>query len=177
MVPKTLAFNFIDGKGLIPALIVSIGTTEAYQFMKSRDFGKISMPPSVPSSLSNVFASLIPGLVIIAGYTIIFAIFNSFGISMPAIIFQILSPALKAADSLFFVILITVLTHFLWFFVIHDAALAGIVGPIRDGNLSINASAKIAGESFTNYICNSVLDILCCNRRLWSYFSIRYNTT
>ena len=144
---KSLEFSYIDGKGLIPALFVSIFTTELYRFMKEKNFGKISMPPSVPPSLSDVFASLIPGMCIILSYIVIFAIFNGIGTTLPRFIFETLTPAFKAADSLIFVILITVLTHVLWFFGIHDAALSGIVGPIRDGNLSMNATAKVAGES------------------------------
>ncbi len=144
---KTLSFAYIDGKGIIPALIIAILTTELYQFMKKKNFGKITMPPGVPPSLSDVFASLFPGMILITVYIFIFIFFRSFDTSFASFIFTKLAPALKAADSLGFVILITLLTHFLWFFGIHDASLSGIVGPIRDGNLSINATAKIAGEA------------------------------
>ncbi|GLC89074.1 PTS sugar transporter subunit IIC [Lysinibacillus piscis] len=143
---KSLSFSFIDGKGILPALIIAILTTELYQLMKKKNFGKISMPPGVPPSLSDVFASLFPGMILITVYILIFALFRSFDSSFASFIFTQMAPAFKAADSLVFVIFITILIHFLWFFGIHDASLSGVVGPIRDGNLSINASAKIAGE-------------------------------
>ncbi|WP_368996954.1 PTS sugar transporter subunit IIC [Caldifermentibacillus hisashii] len=159
---KTLEFSYIDGKGLIPAMFIAIGTTELYRIMKQKDFGKIKMPPSVPASLSDVFASLIPGMIIIACYLIVFVIFNSFETTMAKAIFELLAPTLKATDSLGFVVIITLLTHFLWFFGIHDAALAGIMGPIRDGNLSINASAMMAGEHLPHVFTTS----------FWTYFTV-----
>ena len=143
---KSLSFSYIDGKGLIPAIFISIWTVELYHLMKEKNFGKISMPASVPPSLSDVFASLVPGLCILASYIAIFQIFNAFDTSLPEFIYVKMAPALKATDSIVFVILITTLTHVLWFFGIHDAALAGIMGPIRDGNLSMNATAQMAGE-------------------------------
>lgn len=143
---KSLSFNYIDGKGLIPALFISIWTVELYHLMKEKNFGKITMPASVPPSLSDVFASLVPGLVILLSYIAVFGVFNAFNTSLPEFIFVKMAPAFKATDSMVFVILITALTHILWFFGIHDAALAGIMGPIRDGNLSMNATAQMAGE-------------------------------
>lgn len=143
---KSLEFSYIDGKGLIPAIFIAIWTVELYHLMKEKNFGKITMPPSVPASLSDVFASLIPGMCLLLSYILIFAVFNSFGTTLPEFLFEKLAPALKATDSIVFVVLITFFTHFLWFFGIHDAALAGIMGPIRDGNLSMNASAQVAGQ-------------------------------
>lgn len=144
---QTLSFLYLDGKGLIPAIAISIFTTEIYRLMKKKNFGKISMPPSVPSSLSDGFAVLIPGMVILFGYMVIFQIFNLMKTSLPQFLFKVLTPTLNAADSLVSVVVISLLTHVFWFFGIHDAALSGIVGPIRDGNLSINASAAVAGRA------------------------------
>lgn len=147
---KSIDISYIDGKGLIPAIIISIFTVEFYRFLKVRDFGRIKMPESIPASLSDVFAAFVPGSIIIIIYITIFIIFNKMGTTLPKFLFDLLTPTFKAADSIFFVIIITLVTHFLWFFGIHDAALAGVMGPIRDGNLSINATAKVAGEQLPN---------------------------
>ena len=40
--------SYIGGKGLVPAMIVSIFTVEAYRFLTNKNFGRIKMPPSVP---------------------------------------------------------------------------------------------------------------------------------
>ncbi|MDV2687197.1 PTS transporter subunit EIIC, partial [Alkalihalophilus lindianensis] len=84
---KTLSFAYIDGKGIIPALIIAILTTELYQFMKKKNFGKITMPPGVPPSLSDVFASLFPGMILITVYIFIFIFFRSFDTSFASFIF------------------------------------------------------------------------------------------
>lgn len=143
---KSIEIAYIDGKGLIPAILISILTVEFYRFMKVRDFGRIKMPESVPASLSDVFAAFVPGFIIIIIYIIIYTIFSKLDTTLPKFLFSLLAPTFKAVDSIFFTVAITLITHLLWFFGIHDAALAGIMGPIRDGNLSINAAAQVAGE-------------------------------
>ena len=77
-------------------------------------------------------------------------------------IYQIVSPAFEASDSLGFTIIVTLLLHVFWFFGIHDAAFGGILGPIRDGNLSVNAAAKLAGEQLPYTFTTS----------FWVYFVI-----
>lgn len=143
---NTLNFTYIDGKGIIPAMLIAIVTGELYRLMIQKNFGRIKLPDSVPTSLSAVFASMVPGMVLILLYTIIYALFKTTGQSMPEWFFSAISPAFKLADSLPSVILISLIVHFFWFFGIHDAALAGILGPLRDGNLSVNASAHLAGQ-------------------------------
>ena len=143
---KSLNFIYIDGKGILPALIIGMGTAELYRIMIQKNFGRIKLPDSVPSSLTEVFASMVPGMVLILIYSLVYTLFASMGTSLPAAIFSMMSPAFKLADSLPSVIFISLLVHFFWFFGLHDAALAGILGPLRDGNLSINASAQLAGE-------------------------------
>ncbi len=143
---KSIDISYIDGKGLIPAILLAIINVELYNFMRSREWGKIKLPDSVPQSLSEVFASLVPAFLLIVLYSLIFTVFNKLGTFLPKYLYGILSPTFKAADSLPFAIFITFLVQFFWFFGIHDAALAGILGPIRDGNLSVNAAAQMAGK-------------------------------
>lgn len=65
-------------------------------------------------------------------------------------------------DNLGFTVIITLLVYVFWFFGIHDAALSGMLGPIRDGNLSINAVAHAAGEALPAIFTTP----------LWVYFVI-----
>ena len=109
--------------------------------------GRIKLPDSVPASLNETFASLCPGVCIIATDIILFAIFNAFNTTMPGFIYNVMAPTLNAADSLPFAIIATLLVHFFWFFGIHDAAFSGILGPVRDGGLSLNAAAHAAGQT------------------------------
>lgn len=144
---KTAEISYLDGKGLLVAIFISIVTVETYHLMREHNVGRISLPDSVPPSLSEAFASLVPALIILFGDIIVFAIFNAMGTILPAFLYTSLAPALDATDSLFFAIIATILVHFFWFFGIHDAALSGVLSPIRDGGLSLNAAAQAAGEA------------------------------
>lgn len=159
---KIVEISYIDGKGLIPAIIIGIFTVEAYHFMRVRNVGRIKLPDSVPASLSETFSSLVPGAILIGIFILVFASFYAFGTTFPGAIYKIISPTFQAADSLAFTVVITLLLHFFWFFGIHDAAFAGLLGPIRDGNLSINAAAKLAGEAIPHVFTTS----------FWVYFVI-----
>ena len=147
---KVVEMSYMDGKGLIPAMVISILTADLYCYMRKREFGKISLPDTVPASLSAVFASIVPGAVLMILYIAIFAVMNKMGTTLPKLIYGILSPSLSAVDNLGFTIIITLLVHVFWFFGIHDAALSGVLAPIRDGNLSLNAAAQAAGEALPN---------------------------
>ena len=152
--PKKLGFtgniadiSYWDGRGIIIAILIAILTTESYHAMRKHNFGRIKMPKGVPSALSESFASFVPALVILAVDAIIFVICQANHTTAVKAIYNFLSPSFKVADSLPATIFLTILVQLFWFFGIHDAALAGILGPIRDGNLSINASAKLAGKA------------------------------
>lgn len=138
--------SYIGGKGLVPAMIVSIFTVEAYRFLTNKNFGRIKMPPSVPPVLSDTFANMVPCLVIIGVFSVGFTIFHNMGTTMAGFMYQVIAPSFAASDNLIFVVLVTLVTHFLFFFGIHDTAIAGFVGPIREGNLAVNAAAHLAGE-------------------------------
>ncbi len=159
---KIVEIKYLDGKGLIPAILIGIFTAEAYAYMRKNNWGRINLPDSVPASLNETFASLVPGTLIIGVFAVIFGICNAMGTTLPAMIYTVISPTFKAADSLGFTVIMTLLLHVFWFFGIHDAAFAGILGPIRDGNLSVNAAAKLAGEALPYTFTTS----------FWVYFVI-----
>lgn len=147
---KIVEISYLDGKGLIPAIFIAIFTVEFYHLLRKKNVGRIKMPDSVPASLSETFASLVPGIIILGIFVCIFAVFNALGTTMSGFIYTTLAPAFTAADTLPFAIIATLLVHVFWFFGIHDAALSGILSPIRDGGLSLNAAAHVAGQSLPN---------------------------
>lgn len=126
---KMAELSYMDGKGLIPAMFISILTADLYCYMRKRDFGKISLPDTVPASLSDVFASIVPGAVLMVIYIALYAIMNKAGTTLPKLIYNAISPSLTAADSVGFTIIITLMVHIFWFFGIHDAALSGVLAP------------------------------------------------
>lgn len=159
---KQVEISFMDGRGILMALFVSIVTVESYVWMRKRNIGRITMPDSVPASLSETFAALVPGIILMTFYSAIFILFHMFDTTAVQFLYNTMAPSFKAADSLPFTILIVFLVHVFWFFGIHDAALAGILGPIRDGNLSINAAEKMAGQDLSRIFTTP----------FWTYFVI-----
>lgn len=147
---KTAEISFMDGKGLVAAMIISILTADLYCYMRKRELGKINLPDTVPASLSDIFASIVPGAILMGLYILIFAVMNKLGTTLPKLIYHAISPSLTAVDNLGFTIIITMLVQIFWFFGIHDAALSGVLSPIRDGNLSLNAAAHAAGQALPN---------------------------
>ncbi|WP_367566879.1 PTS sugar transporter subunit IIC [Lacrimispora sp.] len=144
---KTAEISFMDGKGLVPAMLIAIVTADLYCYMVKRELGKIKLPDTVPASLSDVFASIVPGAILMGIYILVFAVMNKMGTTLPKLIYHAISPSLTAVDNVGFTIIITLMVHIFWFFGIHDAALAGVLAPIRDGNLSLNAAAHAAGQA------------------------------
>lgn len=159
---KEVEISFLDGRGILLAIFVAIVTVEGYHWMRKRNIGRISMPDSVPASLSETFATLVPGIILLSFYSILFIIFHAFDTTAVKFLYELMAPSFQAADSLPFAILIIFLIHLFWFFGIHDAALAGILGPIRDGNLSINAAEKMAGGDLSRVFTTP----------FWTYFVI-----
>ena len=159
---KQVEISFMDGRGILLAIFVAIFTVESYTWMRKHNVGRISMPDSVPASLSETFATLIPGMIIMFVYSLLFILFHLFDTTAVKFLYDIIAPSFKVVDSLPFAILIVFLIHLFWFFGIHDAAFAGILGPIRDGNLSINAAEKMAGQDLSRIFTTPY----------WTYFVI-----
>ena len=159
---KQVEISFMDGRGILLAIFVAIFTVESYTWMRKHNVGRISMPDSVPASLSETFATLIPGMIIMFVYSLLFILFHLFDTTAVKFLYSIIAPSFKVVDSLPFAILIVFLIHLFWFFGIHDAAFAGILGPIRDGNLSINAAEKMAGQDLSRIFTTPY----------WTYFVI-----
>lgn len=60
-------------------MLISIVTADVYCYMRKRDIGKISLPDTVPPSLSDVFASIAPSILLILIYIVVFALMNGMG--------------------------------------------------------------------------------------------------
>lgn len=137
--------NFLDGKGLLVGIFVSIVTVEIYRFLKSKNFGKIKMPDSVPASLSETFASLSIAVLIMLLYLIMFIIFHNMDTTFAMWLSSVIAPQIKATDSLWFILLMTFIINAAWFFGIHNATFWGLMGPIMMMNISANAGQLSAG--------------------------------
>ena len=157
---KMVEISYIDGKGLLIGIFVAIATVELYRFLKAKHFGEIHMPESVPASLSNTFASLSTSIVIMTFFSAIFIIFNKNHTTLAQWFTKIITPGLKATDSIWFVLIMTIIISIGWFFGIHNATFWGLMGPIMFINLSANAAANATGHVPPTFLTEAT----------WAYF-------
>ncbi|KAK9670950.1 Phosphotransferase system, EIIC, partial [Popillia japonica] len=150
--PQELAYGnvlaqmtYFDGKGLLLAFLVSIASLEAYRIMGAKNIGRIKMPDNVPPALADSFSALVPALIILAVWGTVFVACWKNGTTFAEWLSMIIAPAIKATDTLGFVIFVSILLNFAWFFGIHNGVFEGFLGPIEYGNLSLNAAAVASG--------------------------------
>ncbi|AEE91775.1 PTS system, lactose/cellobiose family IIC subunit [Tepidanaerobacter acetatoxydans Re1] len=143
-----ISTDYLGAKGIFTAIIIALLTVEISRFLINKNI-KIKMPSNVPPMVSAPFESLIPVVTnIILFLTINQAIINTTGMNIPQAIMTLLSPAIKAIDSLGAIILTSVLTNFLWFFGIHGGAVVqSVIQPFTALNFAENAQALAVGES------------------------------
>lgn len=139
--------EFLDAKGLFTAMIVGLVTVEITRILVGRGMA-IKMPDGVPPAVAAPFASLVPMLVNVAlFYGLNLFLYSTRGTGLTETIMNILTPAINAADSLWFMIIIVIICHLLWFVGVHGAILVGtITSPFFASNILANAAAKVAGE-------------------------------
>lgn len=113
----------------------------------------IKMPAGVPEGVSSAFTALIPGMVLVSGATLIYAIFKlGFGITPVEWIYQVLQLPLQGlTDSFGGVIAMGFVIPFFWFFGIHGSTLIGdgIMGPLLLANSAANQAILDAGLELT----------------------------
>ncbi|SDW04673.1 PTS sugar transporter subunit IIC [Tepidimicrobium xylanilyticum] len=143
MIPTT----YLDAKGLFTAMIVGLITVEITKGLLKKGI-TIKMPEGVPPAVAASFSGLIPMIInVILFYAINLILIGTVGKNIPETIMSVLTPALKGADTIWFVLIMTMLRHLLWSIGVHGAALNPIVTPVFMSNILANAAAKAAGES------------------------------
>lgn len=116
-----LPMTNLGSAGMFIGIIVSFFAVEVYRLTQKSGF-KISMPPQVPASVARSFESLTPTAIVL----IVVATITMFiGVDVHGIISTIISPLIKATDSLPSVLLIIFLTQFFWSFGIHGWSIIG----------------------------------------------------
>ncbi|MDD4568887.1 MAG: PTS transporter subunit EIIC [Tepidanaerobacteraceae bacterium] len=142
---------FFDGTGLFAAMIVSLLTTELYRVLIQKKVGVIHMPEGVPPALANSFEALVP-VTIMSVLTMLlgYAITSLTGTTFPQIVLSVITPLIKFVDNVFGVSIIAIIQQVLWWFGIHDTAIGTVISPIRDANIAMNASAYAAGTKIAD---------------------------
>lgn len=139
------------GKGMVGAIICGLLVGVAYSWFIKKNI-TIKMPAGVPQGVVNSFASLIPGIVIIAAFDAVYAITTmAFGQTPIELIYTIVQTPLQGlSDSVPGVLATTFLIPFLWFFGVHGSSIVGgILTGLWTANYMDNQALFEAGKELT----------------------------
>ncbi|CAM3125697.1 PTS sugar transporter subunit IIC [Leuconostoc rapi] len=140
-IPQTgIAYTYLGASGLFGAILVALISTSIFNWFVKRNI-QIKMPDGVPPAVSNSFAALIPGAVILIFWGLVYAGFKltSFG-NVHQVLQVLLGKPLGAfGGSLTGAIVVAILTSLLWFIGIHGGNITGaIMSPIWLGLMAEN---------------------------------------
>lgn len=112
-----LPLGQLGGPGLFLAILLGLLSAEVYRIWEKWNI--IRLPEGVPPSVSRAFSSVIPMALLV---TVVWVIRHLLGIDLQAGILRGLAPIEKLGDSLFAVILITLIIHLIWLAGIHGVS-------------------------------------------------------
>lgn len=141
--------QYFAGTGLFTAIIVTIAVFELYRFLYSRRVGRIELSGSgVPPALTESLASLVPILIILVVFSTISSVTQWLtGAPFPELVTIVLAPLVSSVDTVWAVLLLSVLVMVLWWFGIHDTVITGPLSPFLLSNLTANTTAFAAGTA------------------------------
>ncbi|WP_368901728.1 PTS sugar transporter subunit IIC [Oceanobacillus oncorhynchi] len=143
-----LPFEWLGAQGLFVAMIVGVLSTYLYMQIVNRNL-VIKMPESVPPTVQKTFASILPGIFIVAVFTIISVLFEStnFG-SIHQFIYNTLQiPMQHIGGSFGGLIVFVTVSNILWLFGIHGSMVTNVVAkPLLLSMDIANLAAFQAGE-------------------------------
>jgi PTS system cellobiose-specific IIC component len=139
--------TYMGASGLFAAILVSLVSARLFAWFMARDI-RIKMPAGVPPAVAASFAALIPGIVIVALWTLVYVGLGATSMgSLHGILSELLGKPLSAfGGSLAGAIFVTILTSLFWFIGIHGGNVTGaIMSPIWLGLMAENA--KVYAEN------------------------------
>ncbi|MGR5144613.1 PTS sugar transporter subunit IIC [Photobacterium sp. DNB23_23_1] len=146
-----LEMQFMAGEGIFTAMLVGIFVPEMMWFLKRKNIG-FKLPPQVPEKIRQSFDLLIPVvLVIVTIYPLNLIVLDNTGMIIPAAIMAMFEPFVSASDSLYAVLLVSLMAQVLWWAGVHGSAITnGIIAPFVLSNLTVNQTAFANGVPGTD---------------------------
>jgi cellobiose PTS system EIIC component len=137
-----LPMKYTGAEGIFIAILLAFLTVGILSFFHKKKW-IIRLPATVPPSIAQPFASLIPGLVLIL---IVWALFHLLSFDLFALLTGVMNPILvKAGDSLPWVLLMVLLDSVLWMTGIHAVVLLAAAKTVWMTLLTNNTAAYAAG--------------------------------
>lgn len=151
----TVLSNVLDkgdlaAKGMIMAMFIAVGVSWLYCLFIKKGI-KIKMPESVPEGVANSFAAIIPGLVVITFFTIVYAVLSAFHTTLIQEVYRVIQMPLQGlSDTLPGTLLIAAIAPFLWCFGIHGGTVStAVTSGILQSNMLENQLILDSGLKLT----------------------------
>ncbi|MEG0295661.1 MAG: PTS sugar transporter subunit IIC [Clostridium sp.] len=148
--------------GLFVAIIASILAVELLRVLQRSKALKISMPDSVPPTVSKSFNLLIPATIALTIFALVsFLCVKFIGMNVYEIINTLIQTPIKAVfQGLPGIIIVVVLQSLLWSFGLHGAfVLSPITEPTLLTSIQENINALQAGTEIPNIVTKPFLDV------------------
>ena len=147
VIPRT----WLGGRGMVTAIIIGLIVGYTYSWFLRKKI-TIKLPDSVPTGVSNQFAALIPGFVIIVGATVVYHVFKVvLKTTFIEFIYKVLQTPLQGfTDSLPGALLISIFISFFWWFGVHGSQIVNAVTQsLLLANMAANQSILDGGQALT----------------------------
>ncbi|MDO5409058.1 MAG: PTS sugar transporter subunit IIC [Lachnospiraceae bacterium] len=139
------------GQGIICSIIIGLLVGYVYSLLLRKKI-RIKMPSSVPEGVSNSFASLIPGLIIITGAVVVYSFFHfALNTTLVEFIYKVIqAPMQSMSDSLGAAILVALMISLFWWFGVHGTNVVGsMVYTLFQANTLANLALLNSGKAVT----------------------------
>ena len=149
-----LPTSWLGAQGVFSAMIIGFGVGAIYSFVKERNW-TIKMPDSVPPVISSSFSAIIPGIVVVAVFSVVALIFkNTEWLSLHQAIYSILQiPIQSVGGNIWSLLLVVFVGQILWVFGIHGPMVVMSLAMVAWRPLNLeNLTAYNAGEDMVHII-------------------------
>ncbi len=154
-------WSFVNSGAMFVAILVAISATEIFVKLFKVKHLVIKMPEGVPPAVAKSFASLFPGLIVLAVFAFASILISKIpdGNLFVFINRVVAMPLRSAADSLGSAVVIVFMNQILWFFGLHGSnIIGGIIEPILLPLIEANAAAFQAGAEPVHIVTKVMLD-------------------
>ena len=145
------SFANLGGTGYFAAIIIALVSVEFYRFLIDRNVGVINLGNNamIPPAITASFRGMIPSSIVLGTVAIVNWLVFVLGLNttLPELMTLLMSPLVKAVDSIFGVTFFALLVGVLWWFGIHDTCITSPLEILWGPMTLANQTAKVAGTS------------------------------
>ncbi|MGE5590514.1 MAG: PTS sugar transporter subunit IIC [Bacillota bacterium] len=150
-VGTVLPLDYLGGRGIFGAVLLSLLAVEVIRLMKKYGL-TFRFPDSVPPYVAEGFNALLPAMLMV---TVVTLLTTWIGFNPHALLGKVLAPLVVAGDSLWVVLITTILWGLLVGVGIHAASVIyGVMAPIWLTAIAQNIDAVKAGAHIVPHIVN-----------------------